>query len=220
MSSNKTIKEGNRKILIAFLFLNLLLFLAFSLKYSLSLDLFSQWKEIFDTKYLFLIILYILVILVEGVLSSDIKAKIVFLKFKNPLPGSRSFSAIAKNDSRINLEELKTKIDKIPQKPEEQNNLWYKIYRDYSERPIVYQSHKFFLLTRDLATITLFVITVSFFGYFFLDFTFGKAIIHFLILVSILLLTIMSSQNYGKRFVANVLVEFLNDNKNEKISNS
>lgn len=100
--------------------------------------------------------------LIAGFLNNQIsanqKAKIVYFKDRHPLPGCRAFSKYAVEDPRINLAELKKKIGYLPTDPEEQNTLWYSLYRKVENEISIVSSHKDFLLARDCAAITLILI--------------------------------------------------------------
>ena len=78
----------------------------------------------------------------------------MFWKIKNRLPGCRVFSKFALEDPRIDVEILKRKVGDFPYKPIEQNKLWYTLYKQLTENEIIIGSHRDFLLTRDLCTIS------------------------------------------------------------------
>jgi len=147
-------------------------------------------------------------IILEGIIYSDLKAILVFWRFKNPLPGHQAFSVIALKDPRINMKKLESLFpDGLPQEPSDQNSKWYKLYRQFSERPIVYDAHKSFLLTRDLAALTIVLMPFCFVAHLFWNTPAITVFYHLLLLLGITVVISLSSQNHGKRFVANVLVE-------------
>lgn len=87
--------------------------------------------------------------LVTNQLSALSKARIVFLRWRNPLPGSRAFSEIMHRDDRINVASLKGSLQEIPLTPEFQNAEWYKIFRSLQSDATVAQAHRSYLLYRD-----------------------------------------------------------------------
>src|SRR5690606_23973690 len=64
----------------------------------------------------------------NGILSSNQKAILVFWRIKNPLPASRAFSVHAQKDTRVNMDQIRVLHHPLPSLPEQQNSLWYKIY--------------------------------------------------------------------------------------------
>lgn len=85
-------------------------------------------------------------------LSPNAKARVVFMRWTNPLPGSRAFSHYARSDQRIDVSALARKVGPVPQRPQDQNALWYRLYRSVREEPAVREAHQHFLLWRDYAT--------------------------------------------------------------------
>lgn len=207
MAKEKNIKKSNRKILAGYLVVNFLLF-SFISKWIEFSDLNSFIEKLFDPKHIFVVILYGISIVLEGLISSNAKAKIIFWRIKNPLPGTRAFSDIIKKDQRADVSSLKKLFpDGFPKDPSSQNAEWYKLYRKYSSTGTVFEAHRAFLLTRDLAAMTLILIPFSIIGHILLSVAKMKILLHALILSALFIINNVSSQNYGNRFVANVLVE-------------
>ena len=62
--------------------------------------------------------------------ATDAKARIVFLRWQNPLPGSCAFTRYAAADPRINLVGvLEQAHGPLPTDLGQQNALWYKLYK-------------------------------------------------------------------------------------------
>src|SRR4051812_2191989 len=62
--------------------------------------------------------------------SSTTKARLVFLRWHNPLPGHRAFSKYAPSDPRIDMARVARLLNnKLPQSEGEQNSAWYRLYR-------------------------------------------------------------------------------------------
>lgn len=85
--------------------------------------------------------------------TADLKAAMVFLRCRNPLPGSRSFSELAQDEPRVDLATLREHHE-IPTAPKEQNLLWYRIYQRHQEKDAVRSGHLDYLLFRDLTAVT------------------------------------------------------------------
>jgi hypothetical protein len=98
-----------------------------------------------------------LMLIVAGALNSFLpphfKAQLVFLRWSHPLPGCRSFSKYMHEDKRIDSNAIYEKIGQFPTLPSDQNRQWYKLYKLNENEPSVLQSHKYYLLYRDLTAI-------------------------------------------------------------------
>jgi hypothetical protein len=97
----------------------------------------------------------IFVLLLTGVLSHEVKARIVFWKMTNPLPGSAAFTKYGPADARIDMKALAKNVGELPSEPSEQNAKWYKLYRQVSEDAAVAHAHKLYLMYRDMAAVSL-----------------------------------------------------------------
>ena len=86
----------------------------------------------------------------SGLLSSDTKARLVFLRWRHALPGHRAFSVHAGRDPRIDVAALeKIHGGTLPVDPAEQNRAWYRMYKTMESDAAVRQVHRDFLLLRD-----------------------------------------------------------------------
>ena len=94
-------------------------------------------------------------LLLSSLLSSNLKAILVFWRWQHPLPGARAFSVHAPADPRIALDRLRKNIGEFPQDPREQNSRWYALYREVQSEASVQDSHGQYLLFRDLAAVSL-----------------------------------------------------------------
>ena len=147
--------------------------------------------------------------MLSGILGDVGKARLVFWRWTNPLPGCRVFSNLLKTDPRIDAHALRSKLGEFPTDPHAQNALWFKLYRRHSAAPRVLEAHRVYLLTRDMATIAaVFAALLS-------ATVFSGSVSHrvaSLYAFALLLQYIMianSARNYGNRFVLNVLSEEL-----------
>ena len=198
----------NRKYLIGYMLLNCLIFLIISGGFSGGLD---EIKSLYEkTTNIFGFLFIPLSIIIEGVLSPDLKHKLVFWKTKNPLPASRAFSEIGPKEPRIDMSRLNLLLaGNIPESPEKENAMWYSLYKKCSSKERVFDAHRCFLLTRDLASLSFISIPAAVASYALWSIPLRSMAIHLVFLIAVLLLTSLACQNYGRRFVANVLVESL-----------
>ena len=193
---------------MGYMILNWLAFLVISGRLSPELD---QIKSLYqNVSTLFGLLLIPLSVILEGLISSDFKHKLVFWKIKNPLPASRAFTEIAPRDSRIDMAKLELLMENgVPLDPDKQNAAWYALYKKHSSKELVFDAHKSFLLTRDLASLSFLLIPSSIAAYMLWRIPLKSMAIHPAFLSVVLLMASRASQNYGKRFVGNVLVETL-----------
>ncbi len=88
----------------------------------------------------------------NGLLSADMKARLVFLRWYHALPGHRAFSKYAQQDPRIDQVRLAQVTNKVAlRSPEAENAAWYRLYKEVHNDPSVQQVHREFLLLRDYA---------------------------------------------------------------------
>jgi hypothetical protein len=100
-------------------------------------------------------VLPVVVLLLSGLLSHDAKARLVYWRIANPLPGSQAFTKHAAADARIDMKALAKNVGSLPTDPGEQNAKWYKMYRQVGDDATVVQAHKLYLMYRDMAAMSL-----------------------------------------------------------------
>jgi len=202
-----SIKKKNLKWLAVFLFINYILFgFVFNLNWSLSNQ---QWNleslKVLGNPY-YLIFIYILVIILSYIIPVNLKNIVIFWRIKNPLPGCRVFTELAPKDPRVNLHELISKYGELPINHREQNLLWYKIFKSKKNEIVIYDSHRFWLLFRDMTSMSLIllivVIVLSLINDHF------KFNLYYLIFILIQFISLsICARNSAYRFACNVLCE-------------
>lgn len=146
-------------------------------------------------------------IVLNGVLGDRAKARVVFWRWNDPLPGCRAFSAIMLSDPRIDATRLKSRHGPFPSKGKEQNAFWYRLYKAHAEKQTVLEAHRAYLLIRDMTALAA-IFAVGFAAGAFITASGWKlATIYAAALATQYLILATSARNYGNRFVANVLVE-------------
>ncbi len=147
----------------------------------------------------------VIVLLVTSIADSNLKAVLIFWRFKNVLPGHRAFSLYAANDARIDLNALRANVGPFPTDLREQNSRWFKLYRMVDSEPSVIEAHKNYLLFRDLAFISA-VLTISVpISFYALGVTAGFSWATAVFLAIQYAFTALAARNSGVRFVTNVL---------------
>ncbi len=85
--------------------------------------------------------------------SSQMKARLVYLRWTNPLPGHRVFTRYAPRDPRIDMDQLKQVLRTIPTNEDEQNRVWYRLYKPVADQSVINAVHRDFLLMRDFTAL-------------------------------------------------------------------
>ncbi|WP_434347275.1 hypothetical protein ACN6A1_03265 [Myxococcus virescens] len=161
--------------------------------------LFQNWKELVPGS-----VALVLTGALNSLLDSTTKARLVFWKWKNPLPGTEAFSKHAKDDPRINVATLKARFGPLPRGAYEQNSLWYKMYSAISSKPAVMDAHVDFLVHRDYACIgVLFLVAFGIPAFFFASLNVAGGYLAMLLVQC--LLAMQAARNSGVRLVTTVL---------------
>lgn len=95
------------------------------------------------------------ILLISAVIPQSVKHVLVFWRIRDVLPSHRAFSSLAQNDPRVDLQKLKDRVGELPHRPEEQQNLWFTIYQRHKTDAAVVDSHRMFLIFRDVAALSL-----------------------------------------------------------------
>jgi hypothetical protein len=199
----KTLKEQNSKLIWVFFSFNVVLFYIIGLSQIINFSELEM-KSFITVRGVWVLIVPLLLFVLNGIVSSDIKAVLSFWRFKNPLPACRAFSFYADKDDRIDKNFLTSKFGQLPSLHKEQNSLWYKIYKKHQENPVVKKSHKDFLLARDIASVAFLFFIVGGVSILFLTAEAVKWIYIIYLFIQFIIFAIVA-QNHGKRFVCNAL---------------
>jgi hypothetical protein len=202
------LKGKNAAYLWSFIGINFAIFLSLIISrafVSSSIDHF--WERVTTKDGIIAASIPILAIVLSGVLSDTAKARLVFWRWRDPLPGCRVFTALISTDPRIDVAAIRRKHGEFPQDPQAQNTLWYRLYRAHKTTPLVWEAHKIYLLTRDLTTIAAVFVVLFSLGVVMASVSAKPAVVYVVALLMQYVLVASSARNYGKRFVLNVLSE-------------
>jgi hypothetical protein len=146
----------------------------------------------------------------NGLLSADAKARLVFLRWHNAMPGHRVFTQYARTDPRIDVGKFAKQLgSSLPTNPGEQNKLWYQLYKTVDDNPAVLQVHRDFLLMRDYTGLaSLFTIFYGTAGFYIIP-SFRISILYILLLIIQYALVRRAAAAYGIRLVTTVLSQRL-----------
>ena len=141
----------------------------------------------------------------DGLFSADAKERLIFWRYRHPLPGSRAFTEHLPRETRADPVRLAEQWGTLPTEPDQQNRLWYRIYRSVDHEIRVHEAHRAWLFSRDLAAYAILFLSI-----------FGCATVisdaswtvtaWYLSALAIQWLTItLAARTYGVRFVRTVL---------------
>lgn len=203
-SKERSLKDQNTASLITILVVNIAIF-AVALKTDQLVaadyqEMLKHWQALIPAG-----LGAVLIGVINGLLDIQTKARLVFWRWHDPLPGCRAFSYYLHRDARIDIGTLKTNVGPFPTKASEQNALWYKLYKSVEDDPRVLQVHRMFLLTRDYAGIA-FMLLMVFGGIGVMTMqTYKTALVFAAALLAQFVLSAIAARNYGVRFVNTVL---------------
>jgi len=142
----------------------------------------------------------------NGLLSADMKARLVFLRWHYGLPGHRAFTKYAVRDPRIDLAALeKLHGGPLPAHPVEQNRAWYRLYKSVENDHAVKQVHRDFLLMRDYTGLcAVFIVFFGRAGLYAIPST-KTGWTYLLVLVAQFLIVRQAASNCGARMVTTVM---------------
>lgn len=200
---SKSLKEHNRPRLAIVIVANLAVYY-WVLDHEFD---FEDWKSDLSAvlQYCYVLLASIAATVLNALVNHKNKARLVFWKWKFPLPASYAFTKHIDTDPRIDKEALINRYGPFPVDPEKQNALWYKWYHEVENEVRIVQVHRDYLFTRDYTSIS-FLFFVTFGPLALLQI--GNANdtgIYFAILLLQYVTVRWAAKNYGIRFVTSVL---------------
>lgn len=150
-------------------------------------------------------VLCALITVINGLLSADMKARIVFMRWDNPLPGSEAFSRHIYTDARIDPLALERKYGALPTAARDQNALWYRLYKKVSDKAAVIHVHRAYLFARDYSALSLLMLLGLSIGAIAQQGLGGESLSYCAVLFVQLTISVIAARNYGRRFVTTVL---------------
>ncbi|MDP3722887.1 MAG: hypothetical protein Q8R91_05245 [Candidatus Omnitrophota bacterium] len=202
------LKSKNAWRLWIFIGVNFAVFLSVSVSKQLTSSSIEHfWQRVSAKDGLATICMPLAAVVLNGFLGDLAKARLVFWRWQNPLPGCRAFSKLMGTDPRIAVKVLKTKCGRFPEDPKEQNALWYQLYKKHTESVTVIEAHRAYLLTRDMTALSAVFAVLFSIGIFVALASLKIVALYGATLIAQYLILSTSARNYGTRFVLNVLTE-------------
>lgn len=143
--------------------------------------------------------------ILNGLISADWKARLVFLRWTDALPGCHAFSVHAQSDPRVDVGALERMLGELPTDPQEQNKTWYRLYRSVISDSGVTHNHRNFLFARDYTSLAaLFLIVLGSLAVYQID-NWNWALLYVGFLAVQFFVVRHAATRYGNRFVTTVL---------------
>lgn len=93
-------------------------------------------------------------LLLLGMINPNWRDRIMHWRWRDMLPGCRAFTQVGPESSHVDMTALEAKYGPLPAAGDEQNRLFYRIYRDFRDDVGVLDAHGRYLAARDIGTIT------------------------------------------------------------------
>jgi hypothetical protein len=200
--SSKTLKYRNLAWLVATLVLDVVVLLVIAFHTAIE-DLTPT--TVMAIRASLTALLPVPALILSSLISANHKAVLVFWRFRHPLPGARAFSVHAAADPRIDLVALRKNVGEFPTAQRDQNAKWYGLYKSVDSDPSVVDSHKNFLLFRDLAAMSLLLVPAVPLAMYFAGIDTTRMQVCAALFLGQYLLTAFAARTTGIRFVQNVL---------------
>lgn len=202
--STSSLKDRNLRALYSLLALNIAAFFALAHLEAIRTGdwpkLASGWMAVLPVG-----VGVALTALLNSLVTADTKARLVFWRWENPLPGGEAFTRHGPNDNSVNMDALAAKHGPLPTDPTAQNKLWFRIFKSVSSEPAVAQAHRLYLLARDHSVMALAMVVILGIAAAFFIRPISTAGIYVLLLVIQWAIATRAANVGGHRFVNNVL---------------
>ena len=141
----------------------------------------------------------------NGLLSADTKARLIYWRYHHPLPGSRAFTHHLPVDGRADPSTLIDRWGDLPNDPDDQNRLWYRIYKQVESDIRVHEAHRAWLLSRDMTGYAALFFPFLAIPTLLMDTPWASTGWYLLWLLTQYVFGVAAARTYGDRFVQNVL---------------
>lgn len=204
MKSNqeRSLKSLNMKWLVMLAVLDMIVVLLFVAPEIIN-D--ATWNQLAVMRGLATTVLPVLVLLLTGLLSHNVKTILVYWRIKNPMPACEAFTRHGPADVRIDMVALKKNVGALPTDPAEQNKKWYKLYKMVGDDKAVVEAHKMYLMYRDMVAMSLPLIVLVPISLYFSGVTASAVWITAAFFAVQFVACCLGARNNGARFVCSVL---------------
>lgn len=204
--AKKTLKEQNQPRLWAVIAANAVLY-AWILKQDVfAMPSLSALAENYQT-FVPAGMMFLITVALNRVLSPVAKARLVFWRWKEVLPGHRAFTHHAHDDPRVDVAVLESRLGAFPKTGAEQNRKWFGLYSKLESLPKVEHVNREYLLLRDWSGLAALAFVVLGVAAWLCARSRDVATAYIVLLLAQYLLIRMAAKNAGERLVTTVLSE-------------
>lgn len=143
-----SLKSQNQPLLISILLLNAAVLYGLLVQRSFDAEKVFEsvlrWQSVLAAGFL-----SVLCIVLTELIGPETKAKLVYWRWRNALPGCQAFTKYGPQDPRVDMAKVLLRVGNLPTDPDEQNRKWYALYKTVRDESGVSDAHKAFLLLRD-----------------------------------------------------------------------
>ena len=151
------------------------------------------------------VVIPVFVLLLLNVLSSSVKAMLVYWRPLGWLPGCEAFTKYGPADPRVDMNALKKNVGAWTSDPKEQNSKWFKLYKLVENVTEVASTQKDFLMYRDMAALSLPLVALGPLGLLVAGASRNSIWLASGMFFVQYILSAVSARHAGERFVCNVL---------------
>lgn len=144
-------------------------------------------------------------LLLLGLINPIWRDRIMHWRLGDPLPGCRAFTSVGPLSSHVNMAVLEAQYGPLPLAGKEQNQLFYRIYREFRDDVGVLDAHGRYLAARDIGTITALVMVPLPWLAWWASGNGGLALGYGVVLFLVYTLCVIAAKNYSWRMVQHVL---------------
>ena len=210
MAETKSLKEQNAWLIRAAMIAHIAAFAWIALepgkliKFG-SVDIANKLETIAIPGSASLGLIVIASLLLLGLIPPLWRDRIIHLRWKHPLPGSRAFTEVGPQSNHIDMKRLSANLGGLPTAPAEQNQIFYRLYSPLRDDVGVCDAHRRYLAARDIGTISFILIIPLPILSIIATNNFQRAFFYSLSLLIIYFLCCLSAKNYSWRMVQHVL---------------
>lgn len=144
-------------------------------------------------------------LLLLGMVKPNWRDRIMHWRWRDQLPGCRAFTQVGPTSSHVDMAALEATYGPLPTSGEDQNRLFYRIYRDHRDDVGVLDAHGRYLAARDIGTTTALVMLFLPWLAWWTSGDAGRSFAYGLALVAVYALCVVAAKNYSWRMVQHVL---------------
>lgn len=161
--------------------------------------------ELVNWQLLTTVVIPVVVLLLVNVLPHKAKCVLVYWRRWGWLPGTEVFTKYGPVDPRVDMQALRRSVGPLPTDPNEQNALWYRLFKQIEDQPEITEAHRNFLMYRDMAALSFLSIPLAPLIFYIAGALPLARWLGAALFAAQYLLTALSGRHNGVRFVTNVL---------------